>query len=153
MVQNGIKWWKIMLIGEYYHSLDPKGRVTIPSKFREDLNEFVMTKGLDECLFLYPNSEWEKIENKLKELPMTNKAVRSFVRTFFSGACDCAIDKQGRVLIPQNLRDYANIKDSSVIVGLSNRAEIWSQENWGKYNSEEGLTYEELAEKMSELGI
>lgn len=142
-----------MLIGEYYHSLDPKGRVTIPSKFREDLNEFVMTKGLDECLFLYPNSEWEKIENKLKELPMTNKAVRSFVRTFFSGACDCAIDKQGRVLIPQNLRDYANIKDSSVIVGLSNRAEIWSQENWEKYNSEEGLNYEELAEKMSELGI
>lgn len=142
-----------MLIGEYYHSLDPKGRVTIPSKFREDLNEFVMTKGLDECLFLYPNSEWKKIENKLKELPMTNKAVRSFVRTFFSGACDCAIDKQGRVLIPQNLRDYANIKDSSVIVGLSNRAEIWSQENWEKYNSEEGLTYEELAEKMSELGI
>lgn len=142
-----------MLIGEYYHSLDPKGRVTIPSKFIEDLNEFVMTKGLDECLFLYPNSEWEKIENKLKELPMTNKAVRSFVRTFFSGACDCAIDKQGRVLIPQNLRDYANIKDSSVIVGLSNRAEIWSQENWEKYNSEEGLTYEELAEKMSELGI
>ena len=142
-----------MLIGEYYHSLDPKGRVTIPSKFREDLNEFVMTKGLDECLFLYPNSEWEKIENKLKELPMTNKAVRSFVRTFFSGDCDCAIDKQGRVLIPQNLRDYANIKDSSVIVGLSNRDEIWSQENWEKYNSEEGLTYEELAEKMSELGI
>ena len=142
-----------MLIGEYYHSLDPKGRVTIPSKFREDLSEFVMTKGLDECLFLYPNSEWEKIENKLKELPMTNKAVRSFVRTFFSGACDCAIDKQGMVLIPQNLRDYANIKDSSVIVGLSNRAEIWSQENWEKYNSEEGLTYEELAEKMSELGI
>ena len=78
-----------MLIGEFRHNLDPKGRVTIPSKFREDLSSFVMTKGLDDCLFLYPSDQWEKIENKLKELPMTNKAVRSFVRTFFSGAVDC----------------------------------------------------------------
>ncbi|WP_071027221.1 division/cell wall cluster transcriptional repressor MraZ [Peptoniphilus raoultii] len=142
-----------MLIGEYYHNLDPKGRITIPSKFREDLTDFVMTKGLDNCLFLYPKNEWIKIENKLKELPMTNKAVRSFVRTFFSGATSSTIDKQGRVIIPQNLRDYAEIKDSSVIIGLSNRAEIWAEENWEKYNNEEGLSYEELAEKMSELGI
>ncbi len=97
-----------MLIGEFRHNLDPKGRVTIPSKFREDLSSFVMTKGLDDCLFLYPSDQWEKIENKLKELPMTNKAVRSFVRTFFSGAVDCELDKQGRVLIGEHLREYAD---------------------------------------------
>lgn len=142
-----------MLIGEYTHNLDPKGRITIPSKFREDLNVFVMTKGLDNCLFLYPIEQWEKIEDKLKTLPMTNKTVRSFVRTFFSGAIDCTLDKQGRVLIPQNLREYAGIEDVSVIIGLSDRAEIWSENNWNNYNTEEGLSYEELAEKMSELGI
>ena len=109
-----LKWNKVenkMLIGEFKHNLDPKGRVTIPSKFREDLSVFVMTKGLDDCLFLYPKDQWEKIENKLKELPMTNKAVRSFVRTFFSGAVDCELDKQGRVLIAENLRDYADLID------------------------------------------
>ncbi len=142
-----------MLIGEYRHSLDPKSRITIPSKFREDLSVFVMTKGLDDCLFLYPKDQWEKIENKLKELPMTNKTVRSFVRTFFSGAVDCTLDKQGRVLIPENLRKYANLDDKCVIIGLANRAEIWSDESWKSYNDEEALSYEELAEKMSELGI
>ena len=109
--------------------------------------------GLDDCLFLYPSDQWEKIENKLKELPMTNKAVRSFVRTFFSGAVDCELDKQGRVLIGEHLREYADLIDKCVIIGLSNRAEIWSEENWNKYNEEEALSYEELAEKMSELGI
>lgn len=142
-----------MLIGEYYHNLDPKGRITIPSKFRDDLSVFVMTKGLDHCLFVYPKEEWEVIEQKLKSLPMTNPSVRSFVRTFFSGAIDCVPDKQGRVLIPQNLRDHANIVNKTVIVGLSNRAEIWSEEKWHEYNNQEGLSYEELAEKMSELGI
>ena len=139
-----------MLIGEFRHNLDPKGRITIPSKFREDLSVFVMTKGLDDCLFLYPKDQWEKIENKLKELPMTNKAVRSFVRTFFSGAVDCVLDKQGRVLIAENLRDYANLEDKCVIIGLSNRAEVWSEENWNRYNEEEALSYEELAEKMKD---
>ena len=154
--KNLYKWNKVenkMLIGEFRHNLDPKGRITIPSKFREDLSVFVMTKGLDDCLFLYPKDQWEKIENKLKELPMTNKAVRSFVRTFFSGAVDCVLDKQGRVLIAENLREYANLEDKCVIIGLSNRAEVWSEEKWNRYNEEEALSYEELAEKMSELGI
>lgn len=143
-----------MLIGEYEHALDLKGRVIIPSKFREDLGEeFVMTKGLDNCLFVYPMNEWEKIETKLKELPMTNRVVRSFVRTFFSGATSQILDKQGRVVIPQNLREHANIDKDVMIIGLSSRIEIWSSENWNSYNDDEGLSYEEMAEKMEELGI
>ena len=145
-----------MLIGEYRHTIDPKGRITIPSKFRNDLSEgFVLTKGLDQCLFLYPIDEWTKIESKLKELPMTNRNVRSFIRTFFSGATDSNIDKQGRVLIPQNLREHAQIEidKEAVIVGLSNRVDIWSQQLWDAYNVDEGLSYEEMAEKMAELGI
>ena len=145
-----------MLIGEFKHSIDSKGRITIPSKFREDLSDgFVMTKGLDNCLFVYPRSEWIKIEEKLKSLPMTNKNVRSFVRTFFSGATDANIDKQGRVLIPQNLRSHAliEIDKEAVIIGVSTRAEIWSSASWDDYNNEEGLSYEEMAEQMAELGI
>lgn len=145
-----------MLIGEYKHGIDNKGRVTIPSKFRDDLTEgFVITKGLDRCLFLYPMEEWTKIEKRLKTLPMTNKTVRSFVRTFFSGATDASIDKQGRVLIPQNLRDHALIKNNeeAVIIGLSDRVEIWNSGLWEAYNIDEGLSYEEMAEKMAELGL
>lgn len=145
-----------MLIGEFKHSIDSKGRITMPSKFREDLAEgFVMTKGLDNCLFVYPRSEWIKIEEKLKSLPLTNKNARSFVRIFFSGATDASIDKQGRVLIPQNLRNYAliEIDKEAVIIGVSTRAEIWSSASWDDYNNEEGLSYEEMAEQMAELGI
>ena len=143
-----------MLIGEFTHSIDPKGRITIPSKFREELSEgFVITKGLDNCLFLYPLEEWDKIETKLKNLPMTNKNVRSFVRTFFSGAEDMNIDKQGRVLLPQNLREHALIEKEAVIIGVSTRVEIWSKSSWDDYNLNEGLSYEEMAEKMAELGI
>lgn len=150
MVNNGDK----MLIGEYRHSLDSKGRMIIPAKFRDELGEeFVMTKGLDNCLFVYPKDEWIKIENKLKNLPMTNKAVRSFVRTFFSGAVDQSLDKQGRVLIPQNLREHSQINKEAVVIGVSTRVEIWSTENWDSYNDDEGLSYEEMAEKMTELGI
>jgi len=150
VVQNGDE----MLIGEYRHSLDPKGRIIIPAKFRDELgDEFVMTKGLDNCLFVYPKDEWIKIENKLKDLPMTNKAARSFVRTFFSGAIDQSLDKQGRVLIPQNLREHSKILKDAIVIGVSTRVEIWSAENWDNYNDDEGLSYEEMAEKMTELGI
>ena len=145
-----------MLIGEFKHSIDSKGRITIPSKFREDLSDgFVMTKGLDNCLFVYPRSEWIKIEEELKSLPLANKNVGSFVRTFFSGATDANIDKQGRVLIPQNLRSHAliEIDKEAVIIGVSTRAEIWSSSSWDYYNNEEGLSYEEMAEQMAELGI
>lgn len=142
-----------MLLGEYRHNLDSKGRLIMPSKFREDIgDEFIITKGLDNCLFVYPKSEWEIIEEKLKKLPLTNKEARSFIRFFFSGACECSLDKQGRMLIPQNLRDYCKLEKESVIIGVSNRLELWSEPQWELYNQEE-LNYDSISEKMEELGI
>ena len=143
-----------MFIGEYQHTLDPKNRVIMPSKFREKLGEsFVMTKGLDNCLFIYSSEEWSIVEDKLKSLPMTNKDARAFVRFFFAGACECELDKQGRILMPNNLKDYANIDKELVIIGVSTRIEIWSKEEWNKFNSDANISYEDVAEKMSQLGI
>ncbi|MDY0234591.1 MAG: division/cell wall cluster transcriptional repressor MraZ [Gudongella sp.] len=143
-----------MFIGEYQHTTDEKGRLIIPSKFREPLGqEFVMTKGLDNCLFVYPKSEWEVIENKLKSLPLTNKDARAFVRFFFSGASECALDKQGRVLIPVNLREHSKIDKDTVIIGVATRLEIWSKTEWENYNDDDSLSYDSIAERMAELGI
>jgi MraZ protein len=143
-----------MFIGEYQHSIDEKGRIIIPSKFRDDLgDEFVMTKGLDSCLFIYPKKEWEILENKLKSLPLTNKDARAFIRFFFSGASECILDKQGRVLIPSNLREHSKMEKDAVIIGVSTRLEIWSKTMWEDYNSDDNLSYDSIAEKMAELGI
>lgn len=143
-----------MFIGEYQHSIDEKGRIIIPSKFRDDLgDEFVMTKGLDSCLFIYPKKEWEILENKLKSLPLTNKDARAFIRFFFSGASECILDKQGRVLIPSNLREHSKMEKDAVIIGVSTRLEIWSKTMWEDYNSDDNLSYDHIAEKMAELGI
>ncbi|MCX7884125.1 MAG: division/cell wall cluster transcriptional repressor MraZ [Caloramator sp.] len=142
-----------MFIGEYQHALDAKNRIIIPSKFREELgNIFVITKGLDGCLYCYPMEEWKKLEEKLKSLPLTNKDARAFVRFFFSGAADIEADKQGRALIPQNLIEYAGIVKDIVSIGVSTRIEIWSKEKWDEYNKQ-NIDYEEIAEKMSNLGI
>lgn len=143
-----------MFIGEYQHTLDPKNRVIMPSKFREKLGDsFVMTKGLDNCLFIYSSEEWSIVEEKLKSLPMTNKDARAFVRFFFAGACECDLDKQGRIVMPNHLKDYANIDKELVIIGVSTRIEIWSKEEWNKFNSDANISYEDVAEKMSQLGI
>ena len=143
-----------MFIGEYQHTLDNKGRVIIPSKFREDLGDgFVMTKGLDNCLFIYPRKEWSILEEKLKTLPLTNRDARAFIRFFFSGATECIIDKQGRVLIPPNLREHSKLEKDLVIIGVSTRMEIWSKEEWQSYNNDDNLSYDNIAEKMAELGI
>lgn len=143
-----------MFIGEYQHTLDPKNRVIMPSKFREKLGDsFVMTKGLDNCLFIYSSTEWSIVEDKLKSLPMTNKDARAFVRFFFAGACECELDKQGRIVMPNHLKDYANIDKELVIIGVSTRIEIWSREEWNKFNSDANISYEDVAEKMSQLGI
>lgn len=148
------KWGNVMFIGEYNHTIDKKGRVIIPSKFREKLEEtFIMTKGLDNCLFVYPMEEWHILENKLKQLPLTRKDARAFVRFFFSGATECQLDKQGRILIPANLRKHAKLYKDTIIIGVSNRVEIWSQEEWTEYNEDDDLSYESIAEKMAELGI
>lgn len=143
-----------MFIGEYEHTLDTKGRIIIPSKFREKLgDEFVMTKGLDNCLFVYPKSEWSILEEKLKKLPLTNRDARAFIRFFFAGASECGLDKQGRVTIPANLRKHSKLDKEAIIIGVSTRMEIWSQDEWENYNDDENLSYDSISEKMLELGI
>lgn len=143
-----------MFIGEHNHTLDNKGRITMPSKFRDDLGEeFIVTKGLDSCLFVYPKAEWAIFEDKLKTLPLTNKDARAFVRFFFAGASECSLDKQGRVLIPPNLRNHAELSKDAIIIGISTRIEIWSKERWKEYTEDDNLSYENIAENMAELGI
>ena len=143
-----------MFIGEYQHTLDPKNRVIMPSKFREKLGDsFVMTKGLDNCLFIYSSTEWSIVEDKLKSLPMTNKDARAFVRYFFSSAVECEVDKQGRLTIPQNLREHAKIDKELVTIGVLSKIEIWSKQEWDNYNEGTNLGPDEIAEKMAEFGI
>lgn len=141
-----------MFMGEYNHTVDEKGRLIIPSKFREELgDEFVITKGLDGCLFVYDNKEWTVLEEKLRSLPLTNKDARAFTRYMLSGAATVDIDKNGRALIPQVLRNFAGLEKEVVLIGVASRIEIWNKDKW------EGLSYdeepEELAEKMEDLGI
>lgn len=143
-----------MFIGEYEHSVDAKGRVIMPAKLREDIGEkFIVTKGLDGCLFAYSISEWTNFEEKLKTLPLTNKNARDFVRFFLSGAVECEIDKQGRFLIPGNLRTYATLEKEIIIIGVGTRIEIWNREEWKKYSSDENISADEIAENMTMLGI
>ena len=143
-----------MLIGEYEHSLDVKGRLIMPVKLREDMGEkFIITKGLDGCLFGFSQNEWSNFEEKLKTLPLTNKNARDFVRFFLSGAIECEIDKQGRFLIASNLREYANMEKDVVIIGVGTRLEIWNKDKWKEYNSEENISADEIAENMTMLGI
>ena len=156
MVTCGVKWSigvEKMFIGEYRHAIDSKNRIIVPSKFREELGDnFVLTKGLDGCIYAYSFDEWKKLEEKLKTLPLTSKDARAFVRFFFSGANETTIDKQGRALIPISLIEYANIEKDIVSIGVSTRIEIWSKEKWDEYN-DANIDFEAIAEKMSELGI
>ena len=143
-----------MLIGEYEHSLDVKGRLILPAKIREDMGEkFIITKGLDGCLFGFSQTEWANFEEKLKTLPLTNKNARDFVRFFLSGATECEMDKQGRFLIVANLREYANLEKDAVIIGVGTRIEIWNKEKWKAYNSDENISADAIAENMTMLGI
>ncbi len=143
-----------MFYGEFQHTVDPKGRVIVPSTFREELGEkFILTKGLDDCLFVYSKTEWSNLEAKLKTLPLSSKDARAFVRFFFSGATECEVDKQGRILIPQNLRSYAGLEKDIYIIGVSTRVEVWGKARWETYNEDESLNPDSIAEKMSMLGI
>lgn len=143
-----------MLIGEYEHSLDVKGRLILPAKIREDMGDkFIVTKGLDGCLFGFSQNEWTNFEEKLKTLPLTNKNARDFVRFFLSGAIECEIDKQGRFLIASNLREYATMEKEVVIIGVGTRIEIWNKDKWKTYNSDENISADEIAENMTMLGI
>ncbi len=143
-----------MFMGEFRHSLDDKGRLFIPARMREQLgSRFVITKGLDRCLFLYSGREWEGVEEKLGQLPLTSGEARAFARFFFSGASECEPDKQGRILVPQVLREYANLSKDAVIVGVATRVEIWPQEGWEHYAGEAQASPEELAENLGRLGL
>ena len=143
-----------MLMGQYEHTIDAKGRVIIPAKFREELGEkFVLTKGLDNCLFVYSLEEWKNIEAKLKTLPLTKKDARAFTRFFLAGAVECEIDKQGRILIPANLREHAKIEKDVIFIGVSTRVEIWSKEVWEEYSNNTDVSFEEIAEHLDELNI
>lgn len=143
-----------MFMGEFQHTLDAKGRLIIPAKFREELGVgAVLTRGLDNCLFLFPHSEWQALEEKLKSLPLTKAGARQFVRFLFSGATDCELDKQGRIMIPQNLREYAEIDKEAVVIGVSSRVEIWSKARWEAYIREAEESYETIAESIVDLGI
>ena len=141
-----------MFMGEYNHTIDAKGRLIIPSKYRETLgNEFVVTKGLDGCLFVYDNAEWAAFEEKLKSLPLTNKDARRFVRFFLAGATLAEVDKQGRILVPGTLREFAELEKEVVLVGVGSRVEIWSKERWEDASSYDDV--EDIAEHMAELGL
>ncbi len=143
-----------MFMGEYQHVIDAKGRLMVPVKFRDDLGStFVVTRGLENCLFVYPMNEWHKLEAKLKDLPFTKKDVRAFTRFLLSGAVDLEIDKQGRVLIPNNLREFADIEKDCVVIGVSSRVEIWSKENWQIYYEKANESYEDIAETIVDFDL
>lgn len=140
-----------MFMGEYIHTVDAKGRIIIPSKFREELgDQFVITLGLDGCLFAYPNSEWQIFVEKLKTLPGTKEA-RQLQRYFMAGAAACEADKQGRILIPAKLRESAALDKEIVFVGVLNKIEIWNKERWDKNNQYDDV--DSIAEHMSHYGI
>ena len=145
-----------MFYGEYEHSLDKKGRLIVPSKFREIFKEhyaekFYITRGLERCLFVFTEEDWKAQERKFKDMPITSAEARKFNRLYFSGAGDVVCDKQGRILIPQNLKAYAEIKENVVIIGVSDRIEIWAQENWASFTNESKDSFEDLASKLIDL--
>lgn len=143
-----------MFMGEYSHTVDTKGRLIIPSRFREELGEtFVVTKGLDGCLFVFSDEEWKAFEIKLKSLPLTNKNARQFARFFVAGATPCELDKQGRILLPATLREFAGLEKDVVLTGMLNRIEIWSKEKWNENNSLDDVAMDEIAEQMTDLGF
>lgn len=136
-------------MGEYQHTVDTKGRLIVPSKFREHLDgQFVLTRGLDNCLFGYPLEEWKILEEKLRALPMTKKDARAFTRFFFSGATEVEIDKQGRINIPSSLRQYAKVEKECVIIGVSSRLEIWAKDLWEDYYDESEQSFNDIAENI-----
>ncbi|PLR77492.1 cell division/cell wall cluster transcriptional repressor MraZ [Bacillus sp. V3-13] len=138
-----------MFMGEYHHNIDNKGRLIVPAKFRDSLGEmFVLTRGLDQCLFGYPISEWKLIEEKLKSLPLTKKDARAFTRFFFSGATECELDKMGRINIAAPLVHYAKLEKECVVLGVSNRIEIWGKSIWEEYFDQSEESFAEIAENM-----
>ena len=148
MVESVTKWVIIMFMGEYRHTIDDKGRITIPSKLRYELGEeFIITKGLDGCLFIYPKEEWENIAKKYKELPNTKDA-RNYLRFFLSGAVLSSFDKQGRININKPLIEYASLVKDCVIIGVNERLEIWSKDKWEEFLNINSSTISDIADNL-----
>src|SRR3989344_5264003 len=142
-----------MFIGEYRHAIDEKGRLAIPAKFRNRLKKAVVTRGLDNCLFVYELAEWKGLATRLAALPFSQANSRAFARLMLAGAMDVAIDAQGRIVIPEYLRQYAHLGKETVVAGLYNRLEIWDQAAWTAYKEKTEKDSNEIAEKMGELGV
>lgn len=143
-----------MFIGEYSHNLDDKGRLAVPVKFRRDLSKgAVVTRGLDNCLFVYTKTEWEKLAEKLAALPFSQANSRAFARLMLAGAMDVEVDKQGRMVLPEYLRQFAGLKKEVVVAGLYNRLELWDNAKWSAYKSQTESQSSEIAERMAELGV
>lgn len=143
-----------MFINEYYHNLDEKGRITMPSKFREQLGEeLFLTKGMEKCLFCYPKTSFYILTDKLNKLSLTRKEARAFSRMFFAGASNQKLDKHGRFLIPKNLREYAGIDTDVAIIGVSSRIEIWDKNAWQEYSRLNSMNFDELSEKIADLDL
>ena len=149
VVESGVC---VMFMGEYHHNIDEKGRLIMPSKFRNDLGEtFVITRGIDSCLFVYPMETWNNLTGKLNELSFTKKDVRSFQRFFLSGATICEFDKQGRINITSPLADYAKLNKECVVIGVNDRIEIWSKDNFDKFLDENIDNVSDIAERLFEV--
>ncbi|MCF7835934.1 MAG: division/cell wall cluster transcriptional repressor MraZ [Candidatus Marinimicrobia bacterium] len=143
-----------MLIGEHTHNIDTKRRLAIPAKFRKEIGKkAVITRGLDNCLFVYPLKEWEQVAEKLSSLPMGQSDKRNFARLFLAGASDVSLDSLGRILVPENLKKLAGLKNKVIITGMYKKLEIWDEETWQKYKSKIENENDALAEKLGEVGI
>jgi MraZ protein len=143
-----------MFIGEYQHNIDPKKRLALPSKFRKELGgKVVVTRGLDKCLFVYPSKTWKELAEKLGTLPMGESATRSFVRLMLAGAVDSDVDSQGRILLPEYLKEYAGLGRLVTVAGLFNRLEIWDEKKWKSYKTNAEKNTDEIAEQLGKLGI
>lgn len=143
-----------MFIGEFHHSIDEKGRLAIPVKFRSAFKTgAVVTRGLDKSLFLYTNQEWKKLAEKLANLPISQSKSRAFARLMLAGAMDVSLDKQGRIVLPDYLRSYCSLNKKAVVAGLYNRVEIWSEEEWERYKQQTENSSNDIAEALGELGV
>jgi MraZ protein len=149
VVECGEKWGMNMFIGEYHHTIDEKGRIIVPAKFREELgNNFIVTRGIEDCLFVYSTENWATITNKLNSLPFTHKDARTFNRFFMSGATEVELDKQGRINLPAPLIHYANLVKDCVVIGTGDRLEIWSQESWDGFFDSTKENVSDIAENL-----
>ncbi|MDO8668841.1 MAG: division/cell wall cluster transcriptional repressor MraZ [Candidatus Buchananbacteria bacterium] len=142
-----------MFVGQYSHNIDSKGRMAIPAKFRHELKKAVVTKGLDNCLFLYSKKEWDKLAEKIASLPISKSNTRAFSRLMLAGAMDVDVDGQGRVILPEYLRKFAGLNKQTIIIGLYNRLEIWDEKRWEKYNLENEKNSVSNAEALDDIGV